>query len=223
MFRIKICGVRSRQDVVAVAEAGADAIGFNFFPRSVRYISPRDASQIGANVPRGIAKVGVFVDCPIGELREIAFRVGLHWIQLHGDETPDVLAKLRPLNCIKAFRIDARGLEPVREFLVACEKLKVTPSAVLLDASQNGEYGGTGQTFDWKIAAEYRNLMPDVPPLVLSGGLTPENVAKAVETVRPAAVDVASGVEDEPGKKSPTKIKLFVAAAKAAYEGIHAG
>jgi len=220
MFRIKICGVRSRHDVVAVAEAGADAVGFNFFPRSVRYISPREASQISANIPRGIAKVGVFVNSPVGEIREIAFRVGLHWIQLHGDETPDFLVKLRPLNCIKAFRIGPGGLDPVRQFLNDCEKLNVIPSGVLLDAAQDGEYGGTGQTFDWNVVTEYRRISPAAPPLILSGGLNPENVAQAVQAVRPAAVDVASGVEDAPGKKSPEKIKLFVAAAKAAWEAI---
>jgi phosphoribosylanthranilate isomerase len=218
MFRIKICGVRSRHDVVAVVEAGADAVGFNFFPRSVRYISPREASQISANIPRGIAKVGVFVDSPVGEIREIAFRVGLHWIQLHGDETPDFLAKLRPLNCIKAFHIGPGGLEPVRQFLNECERLNVVPSGVLLDTSQDGEYGGTGQTFDWSVAIEYRNILPGGPSLILSGGLNQENVAQAIQTVRPAAVDVASGVEDAPGKKSAEKIKLFVAAAKAAWE-----
>ena len=220
MFRIKICGVRSRQDVATVVEAGADAIGFNFFPRSFRYISPRDASQISSNIPRGIAKVGVFVNSTVGEIREIAFRVGLHWIQLHGDETPDFLAKLRPLNCIKVFRIAHGDLEAVRQFLAACEKLNVVPSGILFDAAQDGEYGGTGQTVDWAIAAKYRDLMPGIPPLILSGGLTPENVGQAVRSVRPAAVDVASGVEEAPGKKSAEKIKLFVTAAKAAWDAI---
>jgi len=166
--------------------------------------------------------VGVFVNSPVGEIREIAFRVGLHWIQLHGDETPDFLVKLRPLNCIKAFRIGPEGLEPVRQFLNDCEKLNVIPSGVLLDAAQDGEYGGTGQTFDWSVASEYRGISPAAPPLILSGGLNPENVARAVQAVRPAAVDVASGVEDAPGKKSAEKIKLFVAAAKAAWEAIKA-
>ncbi|MGQ9505859.1 MAG: phosphoribosylanthranilate isomerase [Thermogutta sp.] len=220
MFRIKICGVRSRQDVVAIVEAGADAVGFNFFPRSVRYISPWEASQIAAGIPRGIAKVGVFVNSPLGEIREIAFRVGLHWIQLHGDETPDLLLKLRPLNCIKAFRVGPGGLDPVRQFLGECKKINVVPSAILFDAVQDGEYGGTGQTWDWDLAVEYQQMMPDVPPLILSGGLNPDNVRKAVATVRPAAVDVASGVEDAPGKKSPERIKLFVAAAKEAWAAV---
>lgn len=220
MFRIKICGVRSRQDVVAVVEAGADAVGFNFFPRSVRYISPREASQISAGVPRGIAKVGVFVNSPLGEIREIAFRVGLHWIQLHGDETPEFLVKLRPLNCIKAFRVGPGGLDPVRQFLVDCEKINVVPSAILFDAVQDGEYGGTGQTCDWHLAVEYQKMMPGAPPLILSGGLNPDNVRKAIETVRPAAIDVASGVEELPGEKSPDRIKRFVAEAKAAWAAI---
>jgi len=209
--------------VVAVVEAGADAIGFNFFPRSIRYISPRDASQISSNIPRGIAKVGVFVNSPVGEIREIAFRVGLHWIQLHGDETPDFLAKLRPLNCIKVFHIGQGDLADVRQFLADCKKLDVVPSAILFDAAHDGEYGGTGQTVDWKTAAEYRDMMPGVPPLILSGGLTPENVAQAVQSVRPAAVDVASGVEEVPGKKSAEKIKLFVTAAKAAWDAMREG
>lgn len=220
MFRIKICGVRSRQDVVAVIDAGADAVGFNFFPRSTRYISPREASQIAAGIPRGIAKVGVFVNSPLGEIREIAFRVGLHWIQLHGDEPPEFLAKLRPLNCIKAFRIGHGDLEPLRKFLVDCEKINVVPSAILFDAVKDGEYGGTGQTFDWGLAIQYQKMMPGVPPLILSGGLNPDNVRKAIETVRPAAVDVASGVEDAPAKKSPERIKLFVTAAKEAWAAI---
>lgn len=222
MFRIKICGITCRQDANAVVEAGADAIGFNFFPRSVRYISPREASQIAGQLPRRLVKVGVFVDASVGEIREIAFRVGLNWVQLHGDEPAEMLLKLRPLTCIKAFRVGRAGLEPVREFLQVCQQIGAVPSAILLDAAQDGEFGGVGKTFDWSIATAYSTVAPAPPPLVLSGGLNPENVATAISTVKPAAVDVASGVEESPGKKSAEKIKQFVAAAKGAWANLAA-
>ncbi|ASV75375.1 Phosphoribosylanthranilate isomerase [Thermogutta terrifontis] len=219
MFRIKICGITTRQDASVVVEAGADALGFNFYPRSPRYIPPREASQIAKSLPRGVAKVGVFVNSPVGEIREIAFRVTLDWIQLHGDETPDILRQLRPLVCIKAFRVDEEtGLGPVKQFLEACVKQDVMPRAILLDSRKDDAYGGTGSTFDWKLAKEYAKLVSNPPPLILSGGLTPENVEEAILTVNPAAVDVASGVEESPGKKSAEKVLRFVQQAKAAWQ-----
>lgn len=218
MFRIKICGVSSRQDVTVCVEAGADAIGFNFYPRSPRYIPPRDASAIAKTIPRGVTKVGVFVDSPVGEIREIAFRATLDWIQLHGEEPPEILQQLRPLVCVKAFRINSQtGLEVVRQYLAACEKLNVMPRAILLDSRDDSAPGGTGKSFDWELARQLLTQMPAAPPLILSGGLTPENVADAILQVKPAAVDVASGVEESPGKKSAEKIRLFVSRAKEAW------
>lgn len=218
MFRIKVCGVVSRHDATTLCEAGADALGFNFYPRSPRYIPPREASEIAKALPRGVLKVGVFVDSPVGEIREIAFRATLDWIQLHGDEPPEVLRKLQPLICVKAFRIRKEtGLQPVKDYLNACADLDVMPRAVLLDAHDNEAYGGTGKTFDWDLVKDYASMIPNAPPLILSGGLTPENVEEAILTVRPAAVDVASGVEESPGKKSPEKVRLFVARARAAW------
>ncbi|MGC3969919.1 MAG: phosphoribosylanthranilate isomerase [Pirellulales bacterium] len=155
-FQIKICGVRTTADAVAAADAGADAVGLNFFARSSRYVDPAVASEISRALAQRVTKVGVFVNATADEISEIADRVGLDVIQLHGDEPPAVLRALAPRPVMKAFRVGPEGLAPIRRWLEEAMHLGLMPQRVLLDAYQPGEYGGTGRTADWPAAATFR-------------------------------------------------------------------
>ena len=214
MFRIKICGLTSADDARAVATAGADAVGLNFYRGSKRYIEPAQADAIVAALPASIVKVGVFVDAPPAEIRSVAERLMLDAVQLHGNESADVLAELAGIPVIKAFRSQDHLLTIT--YLSICARREAMPRMVLLDADVAGAHGGTGQLADWDRAIAYVKAR-QIPDLVLAGGLTPENVATAIRTVRPAAVDTASGVEIAPGRKDPERIARFVAAARAAF------
>lgn len=219
MFRIKICGITNVADAEAVVQAGADAVGLNFYARSPRYV-PRDSARgIVDAVGRRACKVGLFVNSPAGEIAEMFDDLGLDLVQLHGDENPDILRELAPRPVMKAFRIGPDGLRPVRHWLEACMRMSLFPQMVLFDAFQPGQYGATGQTTDWSLAREYRGKK-NVPKLALAGGLKAENVAEAIQAVRPAAVDVAGGVELAPGRKDHERIREFVAAAQGAFAGV---
>lgn len=194
-MKVKICGLRSFEEACAALDLGADAIGFNFWPHSRRYITPGEARQIVNRLAPFGCFVGVFVNEDLERIIEIYHFVGLNVIQLHGDETPQFCAKLAGLKLIKALRV-ARGFNP----MWVCS---YPASAVLLDSG-----GGTGRTFDWAVAVEARKHAP----IILAGGLTPENVADAIFKVRPVAVDVSSGVESEPGRKDPAKMRDFIEA-----------
>lgn len=215
MFQIKICGITSIDDALMVARAGADAIGLNFYARSPRYVRPEVARDIVKALPADIVKVGLFVNAPADEVCRRFDDLQLDLIQLHGDEPPEFLAQLDGRPVMRAFRVGPEGLPPVSEYLARCQRLAVPLQLVLLDSLVAGTYGGTGATVDWSTAKQYLGK-PDVPPLVLAGGLTPENVADAIRIVRPAAVDVASGVESQPGRKNPTAVGAFIGAARAA-------
>ncbi len=220
MFRIKICGITTVEDARMVAAAGADAIGLNFFPGSPRFVTPRDAAQIAGALPPGVLKVGVFVNSPAEHVWQVALSLQLDAVQLHGDESPEFLASWpdpKMPACVKAFRLGSEGLDPLAEYLERSRQLECVPDMVLVDAAQGGQYGGTGRTADWSQAARYP-LAPWHPPLVLAGGLTAENIAEAIQAVRPYAVDTASGVESSPGRKDPELVVRFVAAARAAFE-----
>jgi phosphoribosylanthranilate isomerase len=219
MFRIKICGITNVEDAMAVAEAGADAIGLNFYRASPRYVSRDTARQIAAALPAGIVKVGLFVNAAIAEVCEVYDDLRLDLVQLHGDEPPEYVAQLGKRPIMRAFRLGGEGLGPVLAYLDQCRQLAAMPTLVLLDAFTPTTYGGTGQTCDWSLAAQYadRAKKTDMPPLVLAGGLTPLNVAVAIRQVRPAAVDVAGGVESSPGRKDRTAVSRFVQAAKGAW------
>jgi len=200
--RVKICGVTRAEDALLAVRHGADAIGFNFWPRSKRYVAPEVARRIVARLPPLVVTVGVFVDPSLEEIRAAvdASRVGV--VQLHGDEPPALCAAIG-LPVLKAIRVkDAHSLAALASFEVA---------GFLLDSATPG-YGGSGETFDWKLAAEAAQAVP----VVLAGGLTPENVAAAVQAVRPFAVDVASGVESAPGVKDEEKVRRFIERAKEA-------
>jgi len=222
MFQVKICGVKTAADAIAAAEAGADAVGLNFYMRSTRYVEPAGAAEICRVLGNRVCKVGVFVNSTAADVAEIARNVGLDLVQLHGDEPPAILRGLEAWPVMKAFRIGPEGLAPVRSWFDEAMHLGLMPQRVLLDAYQPGEYGGTGRTADWSAAAAYaRN--PGLPPLVLAGGLTAENVAAAIEQVRPAAVDTAGGVESSPGVKDHGRMREFITTARAAFSSISGG
>jgi phosphoribosylanthranilate isomerase len=198
--RVKICGITRAEDALAALRLGADALGFNFWPGSRRYLSPAAAREIVARLPPFATTVGVFVNQPEEEIRAIASASGVQVLQLHGDEPPDLCARL-PWPVVKAIPVDqVRALSRLLSYEVA---------AFLLDTPSRG-YGGTGVPFDWSLAEG----VSDVAPVILAGGLDPDNVADAIRAVRPYAVDVASGVESEPGVKSASKMARFISRAK---------
>jgi phosphoribosylanthranilate isomerase len=215
MFRVKICGITNPTDAEAAVAAGADAIGLNFYSGSSRCIDRAKARSIVAVVGDRACKVGVFVDAATDEIVATCDELKLDLVQLHGDERPDVLRPLAPRPVMKAFRLGPDGLAPVRAWLEECVRISLFPKLVLLDGFHPGRFGGTGQVADWTMAAAYA-ATPGVPPLVLAGGLTAENVAEAIRAVRPAAVDAAGGVESSPGHKDAEKMRAFVAAARQA-------
>lgn len=221
-FRIKICGITSVDDARAAIDAGADAIGLNFYPNSQRFIG-RDLEAAGISLEtrmkgnRAVNVVGVFVNSAGDVIRKHIDRDGLDVIQLHGDESPECIASFRRIPVIRARRMDDRGVASIAEDLAACEAAGRLPDAVLVDAMTPGRYGGTGETVSWAGLADHPKWLGDVP-LILAGGLTPENVAEAIRIVRPAGVDVASGVESSPGVKDYAKMRAFVQAAKTALE-----
>jgi phosphoribosylanthranilate isomerase len=200
MARVKVCGITNLEDALAALEAGAELLGFNFYARSPRYVSPGAARRVVERLPEGVECVGVFVNEPAPEAVERAVREsGVGAVQLHGDETPEFCRALRNLTTIKALRVGPG---------FTAEAAAAYPTdAVLLDAYVAGEWGGTGHTFDWSLARRTREA---VPKLFLAGGLRPGNVAGAVAAVRPFAVDVCSGVETSPGRKSLPLMRRFV-------------
>ena len=195
--RVKVCGITRVEDAMLAAELGASAIGFIFWRNSARFIAPARAAEIASALPSSIVCVGVFVDQPVDEMRTIASQVPLGAVQLHGAETRAVAeALMQPV--IKAVPVTGE-FDP--------ESLDAWPSAVtvLLDAHDPVKRGGTGRTIDWSLAARAAERRP----VMLSGGLHPDNVREAVEMVRPYAVDLSSGVESAPGIKDPAKLRAL--------------
>ncbi|HEX7316738.1 MAG TPA: phosphoribosylanthranilate isomerase [Pyrinomonadaceae bacterium] len=208
MTRVKVCGITNLADALAALEAGADMLGFNFYARSPRRVAPAVARKIIESLPDGVACVGVFVNEPApADVERIAREAGLDAVQLHGDETPEYCQSLRGLTTIKALRVGA-------DYHIDTAAAYGT-DAVLLDAYVASARGGTGHTFDWTLATLTRER---VPRLFLAGGLTPDNVATAVAAVRPYAVDVCSGVETAPGRKSPELMRRFVEQVKSSRQ-----
>lgn len=217
MFRIKICGVRSVADALMVAASGADALGLNFYANSRRAVDEATAREIAAALPKEIVKVGVFVNEEAETICWLCDSVPLDLIQLHGDEEPEFLARLEGRPIVRAFRLGESGLAPVRQYLGECDRLGCPPELVMLDAHSAGAYGGTGTVANWNVAAGYHSG-DSMQPLVMAGGLTPENVAEAIRQVRPAAVDTASGVESAGGGKDRDLVAAFVGAARRAFQ-----
>jgi phosphoribosylanthranilate isomerase len=200
--RVKICGITSVEDALAAVEAGADALGFMFYERSPRYISTNTASAIKNALPPFVVRVGVFADATENVIRTATLS-GLNALQFHGNEPPEFIKRFSPITTIKAFRIqNAASLATLVAY---------NTSAWLLDSYTPAQLGGTGNTFNWDLACQARKFGR---PIILAGGLTPENVAEAVRKVRPYAVDVSSGVESSPGKKDHAKVAAFIQAAK---------
>ncbi len=199
---MKICGITRLEDALAAVRLGADALGFNLWPRSKRYVAPDRARAIVRRLPAFVTAVGVFVDPTRDEVLRALDQSGVGVAQLHGDEPPALCASL-PVPVLKAIRL--AGSQALAQ-LAAYEV-----QAFLLDAPSAG-YGGSGTTCDWSLAAEVARELP----VVLAGGLGPDNVAEAVRTVRPWAVDVASGVESAPGVKDEERMRRFIERAKEA-------
>ena len=204
--QIKICGVTNVKDARACAELGASMIGFNFYPKSPRYIEPKIARQIIEAIPSRVCPVGVFVDASAEEIRNVADVVGVRCVQLHGRTSPDTCSELaREFRVIRAFSTDPQFRPEEVSLFGNCD--------VLIDAHHPKLRGGTGLTCDWLAARTTRSLARF---LILSGGLTGQNVGEAIATVVPHAVDVCSGVESAPGVKDHDAIKDFVAAVRTA-------
>lgn len=218
MFDIKICGIKTLADAQAAVDAGADAIGLNFYEDSRRFVSTGDAAELAKTLPDDVTKVGVFVNAAAERMNEIAASVGLDAIQLHGDEPPALLGELnKKIKIVRAKRWNEQGFEILANDLRACLEIGGRrPDAVLVDATVTGQFGGTGSTLPWAELKDYSGWLGDTP-LVLAGGLSPENVAEAIRIVRPDGVDVASGVESSPGIKDHRKIQAFIEAARKAF------
>jgi len=197
MARVKVCGITNVRDAMRAVDAGAWAVGFIFYKKSPRYISPAKAKKIIAQLPPYIIPVGVFVNEKAPHLKRIIKACGLQAVQLHGDESPAFCRQFKKCMVIKAVRV--KSAEDIKE----CKRYPV--DAVLLDTYVPGTYGGTGKVFDWKSIARKKPRIP----VIVSGGLNARNVARAIRTVKPYAVDVSSGVEYMPGKKSEKRLKQF--------------
>src|SRR5580765_3260962 len=205
MTLVKICGITNLADALASAEAGADLLGFNFYPKSPRYLAPAEAGKIADQLPADIVRVGIFVnEASPARVADLAREAKVTAVQLHGNETGEYCRALRDeFMVIKAMRV-APEFSPAQAETFGAD-------GVLLDAFSADAYGGTGRTFDWSVASEVRAL---VPWLFLSGGLAPENVADAIAQVRPYAVDACSLLERAPGQKDHERVRAFVAAVR---------
>ena len=200
--RVKICGITSIDDAQAAVEAGADALGFMFYEPSPRYLTPEEAGAIIRELPAHVARVGVFVDADEATIRNTATTAGLDTLQFHGNESPDFCTQFE-LRTIKAFRMKDR------ELLAQLAGYKT--DAWLLDSYVQGVPGGTGERFNWDLAVEAKRLGC---PILLAGGLTPDNAGEAVDQVAPFGLDVSSGVEAAPGRKDAAKMATLIASAK---------
>jgi phosphoribosylanthranilate isomerase len=200
MVRVKICGITNLADAKAAIDLGADALGFNFYEKSVRNISPADAYKIVRKLPKEIETVGVFVNWSPEAVIALARAVDLDAVQLHGDETAETARyAANYFDVTKAMRV-GKGFR-----LASLRPFQSSVRAFLFDADKAGQFGGTGHRADWSIARRAAKTHR----IILAGGLTPENVAEAIGYVSPYAVDVASGVESRPGKKDRAKLRAF--------------
>ena len=206
MTKVKICGITNLEDALLSAKFGADALGFNFYLESPRYISPEKAREIIKQLPAGVLKVGVFVNESLDKIIKIAETAKLGAIQLHGEETPEFVREIKTktnLEIIKAFRVSP-------EFK-AEDLLNYEVDAVLLDTYSRHEHGGTGKTFDWEVA---KNVQKIFPKMYLAGGLTAANAKEAVKKIEPFAIDACSLLERAKGFKDLQKVEEFILAVK---------
>lgn len=202
MTKVKICGITNLEDASLSAKFGADALGFNFYQKSPRYIAPENAREIIEQLPAEILKVGVFVNESLEKIAEIAETAKLDALQLHGEETPEFAKELKAqtnLEIIKAFRVSP-------EFKPE-DVLQYEVEAILLDAYNPKEHGGTGETFDWEIAKKVQEIFPK---MYLAGGISTDNTATAIRIVKPFALDSCSCLESAKGKKDKVKVINFL-------------
>jgi phosphoribosylanthranilate isomerase len=203
-IKVKICGLTNVEDALAAAQAGADLLGFVLWEKSPRHVTIETAREIARQLPPGTRRVGVFVDAAVKQVMFSLRICDFSALQFHGQESPSFCRQFGVMT-IKAFRVrDAGSLQAMPGY---------DTDAFLLDSQVEGQPGGTGETFDWPLAAAAKKFNK---PIFLAGGLTPQNVAAAVRAARPFGVDVSSGVEAAPGKKDAQKMRDFVAAARAA-------
>jgi phosphoribosylanthranilate isomerase len=209
---VKICGVRDVDTARAVADCRPDAIGLNFYPQSARWLDVRMAERIVRALPVDVEPIGVFVNHTLKEVLEIAGNCAMATIQLHGDEPPELAAELAAtgLDIIRALRIDITNVAALPDLVASYRDVPL--KAILIDARVAGIYGGSGQTAPWQAIADAWQC--DWPPLLLAGGLTPDNVAEAIQTVGPWGVDTAGGVESEAAVKDIVKVRRFVEGAR---------
>ncbi|MBI3586923.1 MAG: phosphoribosylanthranilate isomerase [Ignavibacteriales bacterium] len=198
---VKICGITNLEDAQHAVLCKADAIGFIFYEESPRFIPHHRAAEIVKKLPEHVSKIGVFVNADRKFIHEVVSHVNLSAVQLYGNEGPDDLVNYEA-SVIKVFRVkDDFDVEVMRNYIV---------DAFLLDTHKEGMMGGTGTTFNWNLAVAAK----EYGKIILSGGLTPENIEEAVRFVQPYGVDVSSGVEASPGKKDPQKVREFIMRAK---------
>jgi len=211
-LRVKICGVTTEADARQAALLGADAIGLNFYEGSPRRVEAAAAQGILRELPPFVTAVGVFAEWPLRKIFEHIQGLGrIHIIQWHGEKRE--LSDCFPYHLIAAFPVrDAASLQTIQRYIETCRGLGRLPAALLLDGHAPGQHGGTGQTAPWHLLESFR---PGIP-IILAGGLTPDNVAEAVRIVRPYGVDTASGVESAPGRKDADKMRRFLANAREA-------
>jgi phosphoribosylanthranilate isomerase len=212
---IKICGIRDYETAEMVAECGPQAIGLNFYEKSPRCVTPQMATEIVVRLPPNVEPVGLFVNHPTAEIEAICRRCDIGTVQLHGDEPPEIVAALSIFRVIRAFRVGTEGLGEIAAYLDRCRRLGVFPWACMVDARVDGSYGGTGQTAPWELIEREYDLA-NWPRLILAGGLRAENVAAAIQAVRPWGVDVAGGVESAVACKDESLVRKFVESARGA-------
>lgn len=201
MTKVKICGIKKLQDAFFAVDYGADALGF-VFAKSIRKVSKEKARAIIRKLPPFVTTVGLFVNETVENMEATCVFCGLNAIQLHGNEPPNIINKLKNFKTIKAFRIqNEKDISSIKTY---------KPSAILLDGYSENQMGGTGISFDWKIVRKLKTSIP----IIVAGGLTHSNVSQAVKIVKPYGVDVSSGVETKPGQKDKRLIKKFIDAVK---------
>lgn len=214
---VKICGIRDVETAEIAVDAGANALGLNFYAPSPRSITAETAADIVDLLPSHATPIGLFVNHTIAQIEQIMETAGLETLQLHGDETPEFLAEISEIhpewNIIWARRVNENNIADLDNDLRECQSLGVKLFGCLLDPKVDGAYGGTGETLSWKLVNRHYDQTTN-PPLILAGGLTPDNVAEAVNSVHPWGVDVASGVEIEKGIKDADLIREFIETAR---------
>ncbi len=224
-FKIKICGLTDPANVRPTVEAGAQALGLNFYSGSKRYLGYTESANVLARcIPDEIIRVAVFVNPTLDQLANGIATGRANYIQLHGEETPNDLIRIEDYllgyvkvpGIIKAFRLREDPEAEIGTFLDQCQRYEIPLAAMLIDAYSTAGHGGTGERADWAALGKWTDRRG--VPLILAGGITPENVAEAIATVRPDAIDTASGVESLPGIKDPARVRALIQAAEAAWK-----